>query len=81
MTVPVNPDDPVSGAVVSWYSLSGEVSFEIQLSNGGGQFLTVFSGIAGKGEQTCSFDTSNASDCRLLLKSGRASVSGIRLSR
>ncbi len=81
MTVPVNPDDPVSGAVISWYSLSGEVSFEIQLSNGGGQFLTVFSGIAGKGEQTCSFDTSNASDCRLLLKSGRASVSGIRLSR
>ena len=82
LTLPVTAGKAVSGLVVSWKDLPDEpVRFEIQLSSGGGQFLTVWEGEAEAGDQTCSFDGSPATDCRLLLKSASASVGGIRLLR
>ena len=82
LTLPVTAGKAVSGLAVSWKDLPDEpVRFEIQLSSGGGQFLTVWEGEAEAGDQTCSFDGSPATDCRLLLKSASASVSGVRLLR
>ena len=82
LTLPVTAGKAVSGLAVSWKDLPDEpVRFEIQLSSGGGQFLTVWEGEAEAGDQTCSFDGTLATDCRLLLKSASASVSGVRLLR
>ena len=81
MTIPVEPGKKMAGVAVSWGELpdDGALSFEIQVSSGGGQFLTVWSGKAAPGEQICRFGKVSASDCRILLKSSSASIDGVRI--
>lgn len=58
-----------------------EAEFEIQLSGGGGQFLTVFSGTVSEFEvwKEYDFPETVASDLRIVLGSDRVGIAGIRL--
>lgn len=55
--------------------------FEIQLSGGGGQFLTVYSGTVSEYGKaiTYKFKGSTASDLRIVLKDDRVGVAEIKL--
>ena len=80
MTVSLDAGNPVSCVFITWSGLGQEeVPFEIQLSSGGGQFLTVFSGTATTGDQTCSFPETSASDLRILIRSGEATIANVRI--
>lgn len=79
MTIPSDPGKSVSSLSVSWEDISGEPYFEIQLSSGGGQFITVYSGKAEAGNHEYSFPETAASDCRILLKTASASISDVEL--
>lgn len=60
----------------------GEVEFEIQLSSGGGQFLPFYKGRyngSGKQQMTYTFDRNAASDLRILITKGEASIAKIQL--
>lgn len=66
---------------LSWKEIQEPTTFEIQLSSGGGQFLTVFSG---KAEQSNDpivyhFKKTIASDARIVMTSGKATLISIRL--
>ena len=75
LTIPLDASRTVSSLKLNWKYLSNEpVRFEIQLSSGGGQFLTVYSGTAKAGEQSYDFEPASASDLRILLKSGIAKI-------
>lgn len=78
ITMPLDADEAVGEVSVTWFDLSSvPVTFEIQLSGGGGQFLTVYSGEAEPGEHRYSFARTTASDMRILVKSGSAVVKRI----
>lgn len=79
LTIPLDADRPVYGLSFACSDSSQEpAAFEIQLSGGGGQFLTVYSGIAVPGTLSCSFAGTSASDLRIVLKSGCVTLRGIR---
>lgn len=58
-----------------------ETNFEIQLSSGGGQFLTVYSGTTDQYDQLLNFEfkESVASDLRIVLNSDRIGISEVKL--
>ena len=59
-----------------------DVEFEIQLSSGGGQFLPFYRGKysgSGKQQMTYSFDKNAASDLRILITKGEASIARVQL--
>ena len=61
-------------------TLSG-AKYEIQLSNGGGQFLPIQSGtVKANQAETVTFTPSGASDIRIVIKEGKAQVAEIKLS-
>ncbi len=62
---------------ITWKEIQNDVKFEIQLSGGGGQFLTVYSGSVKKEENkamTYTFTGTTASDIRLLIVKGKATI-------
>ena len=80
LTVSLDAGRPVDCVFITWSGLGQEkVPFEIQLSSGGGQFLTVYSGTATTGDQTCSFPKTSASDLRILIRSGEATIANVRI--
>ena len=80
MTVSLGTGKTVSSVSVVWEGLDGDpADFDIQLSGGGGQFITVWSGKAGAGRQSYRFPATVASDFRILLKTGSAVISELEL--
>lgn len=67
---------------IFWSSLSPDAEFEIQLSGGGGQFLTVYKGKAsGTGRlQAYSFKNTTASDARIVITKGSASIAEVKIA-
>lgn len=66
---------------IYWKSIEHPAAFEIQLSSGGGQFITVYSGNITDTEKysTYTFKKAVASDLRILLTSGKATISEVKL--
>lgn len=67
---------------IAWKEKSKDAAFEIQISGGGGQFLTVYKGkVDATNElQTYPFEGTTASDLRILIHSGNASISEVRIA-
>lgn len=58
------------------------VEFDIQLSSGGGQFLTVYQGSyqgTGLKQMTYTFSPNSASDLRILIKKGKPGIAEVRI--
>lgn len=69
-----------SEAGIAWSAASPDASFEIQLSGGGGQFLTVYKGNVGKPDNTIEtyrLKGTTASDLRIVITRGEASISEV----
>lgn len=67
---------------IAWKEKSQDARFEIQLSGGGGQFLTVYEGTveATNELKTYRFKGTTASDIRVVVASGNAAISEVRTS-
>lgn len=67
---------------IAWKEKSTDAAFEIQLSGGGGQFLTVYSGkIEATNElKNYRFKGTTASDIRIVITSGNASISEVGIA-
>lgn len=66
---------------IAWKEKSKDARFEIQLSGGGGQFLTVYEGTVDATNElkTYRFKGTTASDIRIVMTSGNASISEVKL--
>ena len=67
---------------IAWKDCAPGTEFEIQLSSGGGQFLTVHKGRPGRVDstlQTYSFKETTASDARIVITKGSARISEVRI--
>lgn len=64
-----------------WKDVEEGSSFEIQVSSGGGQFITAFSGAAKDSEEVISYPLRKdvASDVRVIITSGSASITKVKL--
>lgn len=67
---------------IAWKEKSTDAAFEIQLSGGGGQFLTVYSGkIEATNElKNYRFKGTTASDIRIVITSGNVSISEVGIA-
>lgn len=67
---------------IAWKEKSADATFEIQLSGGGGQFLTVYTGKvdATNEMKNYSFKGTTASDLRILIANGNASISEVKIA-
>lgn len=67
---------------IAWKQCTPGTEFEIQLSGGGGQFLTVYKGklnAANNTLQTYTFKGTTASDARIVITKGSARISEVRI--
>ena len=65
---------------IVWKDASNGAKYEIQLSNGGGQFLPIQNGtVKANQAETVTFTPSGASDIRIVIKEGKAQVAEIKL--
>lgn len=83
LTFPLENNASPNQIAIAWKEKSEDAAFEIQLSGGGGQFLTVYRGKVEEANnqlKTYSFKGSTASDLRILLTSGKATVSEVKLA-
>lgn len=66
---------------IAWKEKSKDAQFEIQLSGGGGQFLTVYEGTveATNELKNYRFKGTTASDIRIVITSGNASISEVKI--
>ena len=66
---------------IAWKEKSKDAKFEIQLSGGGGQFLTVYEGTVEATNELTNyrFKGTTASDIRIVITSGNASISEIKI--
>ncbi|MGN1213796.1 MAG: glycoside hydrolase family 3 C-terminal domain-containing protein [Bacteroidaceae bacterium] len=67
---------------IAWKNVSDNAEFQIQLSSGGGQFLTVYTGKAGdksNGLKEYKFDATTASDARIVITKGKADISEVKI--
>ena len=71
-----------NSVAIAWKEKSKDAKFEIQLSGGGGQFLTVYEGIVDSSNElkTYRFKGTTASDLRILLTNGKASISEVKVN-
>ena len=77
VTFPVRDDLDIGGLTIRW-SRGTDCAFEILISDGGGQFLPVFSGkAAGRGVQECVFEPTKASEVRISVVRGKGVVVGV----
>ncbi len=67
---------------IAWKEKSRDAKFEIQLSGGGGQFLTVYEGSVDANNElkTYRFKGTTASDLRILITNGKASISEVKIN-
>lgn len=68
---------------IIWANSGNEpVAFDIQLSSGGGQFLTVYQGTyqgAGIKQMTYTFNPNSASDLRILIRKGKPGIAEVKI--
>lgn len=66
---------------IHWKTVTGPTTFEIQVSSGGGQFLTAYSGKAVPTNDLAIFPLKGdvASDIRIVIVSGKASIAEVAL--
>ena len=71
-----------NSVAIAWKEKSKDAKFEIQLSGGGGQFLTVYEGVVDSSNElkTYRFKGTTASDLRILLTNGKASISEVKVN-
>lgn len=79
LTLPLSPNSTPKEIKIKWSSVESGATFKLQLSGGGGQFLDVFAGPIKAGWQTVKFAPTTASDLRLLITRGSASVDEVAL--
>lgn len=82
LTFALQNDAKISSLTVTFHNENQvDTNFEIQLSSGGGQFLTVYSGTTQELDKplTISFKESVASDLRIVLNSDRVGISEVVL--
>ncbi|KAA6349574.1 Periplasmic beta-glucosidase [termite gut metagenome] len=82
ITYSLENDSKVDELSIAWRSdTSDNVCFEIQLSSGGGQFLTVYSGEANEFNRLTSypFKETAASDLRIVLNSDRVGIAEVKI--
>lgn len=67
---------------ILWKTINQPTEFEIQVSSGGGQFITVYKGEARFSENFISYPLRKdvASDVRILITSGKASIAEVKLN-
>ena len=81
LTVPLVENATIDAVQIAWGDYEKGSTYEIQLSSGGGQFLTVASGeITGEARtlHRYTFRATPATDLRVVLRSGKASVAEVR---
>ncbi|MBR5542458.1 MAG: glycoside hydrolase family 3 C-terminal domain-containing protein [Bacteroides sp.] len=84
ITYALQPGTSINSVSVAWNDTKQSVVyFEIQLSGGGGQFLTVYEGKVDKYNEfiNYSFKGTTASDLRILLNSDKVAISEVKLSK
>ena len=84
LTLPIKDNSTLNKISILWSQLQGNpVQFEIQASSGGGQFLTVYSGEATTANviQDYAINPIVASDVRILVRSGKASIGEIKIGK
>ena len=84
ITYALQPGTSINSISVAWNDTKQSVVyFEIQLSGGGGQFLTVYEGKVDKYNEfiNYSFKGTTASDLRILLNSDKVAISEVKLSK
>lgn len=84
LTLPVKDADTIDRVSIRWTNLQKEPThFDIQVSSGGGQFLTIFSGkITDEGRmQSYKFNKTTVSDIRILITSGKASIAEVKVDK
>ena len=71
-----------NSVAIAWKEKSKDAKFEIQLSGGGGQFLTVYEGVIDSSNElkTYRFKGTTASDLRILITNGKASISEVKVN-
>ena len=71
-----------NSVAIAWKEKSKDAKFEIQLSGGGGQFLTVYEGVVDSSNElkTYRFKGTTASDLRILITNGKASISEVKIN-
>lgn len=78
LTLPVDSSRDITAVRLDWGKGTG-CSFEILISDGGGQFLPVFSGTAKAGDSICRLGRVKASEIRVAVLKGRAVVNGMEI--
>lgn len=78
ITLPVNEGIALGSLTIDWAEKT-DCSFEILITNGGGQFLPVYSSTAKPGSSVCKFDSTKASEVRLSVLKGTGIVSNIQM--
>ncbi len=70
----------ISNLIIEWGQIKSNTKFEIQLSSGGGQFLTVYSGQLTRANDMASFSfkPNTASDIRLQIISGEVEIKEVK---
>lgn len=68
---------------ILWKTVNEPTSFEIQVSSGGGQFITVYQGEAMPSEKFTAYPLKKdiASDIRILITKGKASIAEVMLDK
>lgn len=80
LTFPLEKNKPLKGIDIRWNTLrEAKPVFEIQISSGGGQFITVYKGSPEKGNDQghYSFNESAGTDLRIRIVSGTAEISEV----
>lgn len=81
LTLPLIENTTIDGVLIAWGDYEKGSTYEIQLSSGGGQFLTVASGeitVEPRTMHRYSFRATPATDLRVVLRSGKASVAELQ---
>lgn len=81
LTLELGSGRKLTGMDIYWTGMQGKTTFEIQLSSGGGQFLTVCKGEVTGTDTFVSYPFKEilASDARILITGGKVSVAEVRL--
>lgn len=80
ITFPLNGNVAPGRVDIAWKEASADAVFEVQLSGGGGQFLTVYKGPAKASAsfQSYTFPATTASDLRIVLIKGKAAIGEVK---
>lgn len=79
LTFPLRDDANPRQITIHWAKVSANTIVTIQLSSGGGQFIDVWTGKATEGKQQIRFKANSASDLRILIQQGNASIAEVEL--